>query len=487
MDTRKYEAYLSERVNWNGGDYLRFPDLRTKVVQGAYRWLEKSEETGEKERQFKAVAGNVLVRAVISCFMAESCKRFHGGRGSVYRFSDNLSEIFEGRNYQEREILSFPFSRLDRLRPCKWTLNRKLWGNIRFSHDISLDVANGFLDSELLASGRSFFFFHRNVLLEKARSLGETSQDLEWVGDILRSLLSELDCENLGEFSLGYLERFAHNLAGDVEVYSDGLRRMKSLPGEYWTGSGGPTSSRLIAHEILRRGGKVIRFDHGGNSLYENRNHAFTWRECSLSTSYVVSSGSLADRLTRRWDTECEFVETSGKPMLAERSPGFKGINKFLYVPNILKGNRPYSYAFPTDEQSVRFSYRFLRLLKDLFPGKPIDIQPHPEGFTHPLKTGENAFFEDRMSEGTILFFEYVCTTTFSVALCSDLPIVLIDGGDFGIADDALKLYERRCAFLPGEWIDGIEFTVDQTMVVAAVEDAIEKRKHGGPFVESYC
>lgn len=487
MDKRKYEAYLSERANWNQGDYLRFPDLRRNVTQKAYGWLENSDESGGKERRFKTIAGNVLVREVISCFMVESCQRFHGGRGSIFRFSNDFSEIFEGRNYQERKILSFPFSRMDKLRPWKWTLNRKFWGNIRLFHDISLDVANDFLDSELLVSERSFFFFHRNVLLEKARNLGELSGDLEWVDNILKSLLDELECREIGDLSSKYLERFAKNLAGEVEIYSDGLRKMKSLPCEYWTGSGGPTSTRLIAHEILRRGGKVIRFDHGGNSLYENRNHAFVWRECSLSTGYVVSSGSLADRMRERWNTDCEFVETRGKPMLTQRSPGFKDLEKFLYVPNILKGNRPYSFAFPTDEQSVRFSHRFSSVLGELFPGKPIDIQPHPEGFAHPLNSGVTGYFEERLSEGTVLIFEYVCTTTFSVALCSDLPIVLIDSGDFGIADDVMELYERRCAFLPGEWLNGVEFSVEKTMIANVVEDAIEKRKYGGPFVENFC
>ena len=99
---------------------------------------------------------------------------------------------------------------------------------------------------------------------------------------------------------------------------------------------------------------------------------------------------------------------------------------------------------------------RFVAMLIRL----PIDLvcKPHPEGDrggTQPLaavaKVVEDRF-ETAIDDVDLLVFDYPATTTLSVALSTDRPIVLIDHGTMRFNDPAAVMIAKRCRIVPATW-----------------------------------
>ncbi len=108
----------------------------------------------------------------------------------------------------------------------------------------------------------------------------------------------------------------------------------------------------------------------------------------------------------------------------------------------------------------------------------PVDFtcRPHPEGLLkgrpHPVAgivEPSPRRFEELVEETDLFVFDYVQSTTFYEALCTDRPIVLLDMGAPIFDAELRATLERRCRVVPVAFDDRNLPRLDE----AALRDAV--------------
>ena len=126
------------------------------------------------------------------------------------------------------------------------------------------------------------------------------------------------------------------------------------------------------------------------------------------------------------------------------------------------------------DLVNLDWQMRFAELLR----GMPIELtcRPHPEGLfsNRPNPLGDVVplsprVFEDLIADTDVFVFDYIQSTTFYEALCTDRPIVLIDFGLPIYTGDARALLEARCRIVPARFDERNRPHVDTKELTEAV------------------
>jgi hypothetical protein len=246
------------------------------------------------------------------------------------------------------------------------------------------------------------------------------------------------------------------------------LRMHPQVPRLLLTGSGSQPASRAIGLEVLRRDGEVIRFAHGGSELLFDNPDSLAERELSVSSSYVVPSPEGAQtNVVREAALRVEglravrVVGGSGDPSLDPgqatwRAGPSPARPRVMYVGTAYYGlHQVYPPLLPA-LLYLDWQIRLLELLK----GLPIELicKPHPEGlYTDPpllaaYAAVSNEPFETALSDVDVLVYDYAATTTFSVGLCSDRPIILIDHGTMRFNETVRPHIEARCRIVRADF-----------------------------------
>ena len=257
-----------------------------------------------------------------------------------------------------------------------------------------------------------------------------------------------------------YLNQAATDLAAMA-----GLRR---LPKALWSGSGGNYIARAIGLEVMRRGGRVLRFDHGGSTGMIATPDPLTLRETSVSTEFVVASDAVA-ALCRAQDAaqplpglrQAEIRAGTGEPHLRSavtlpaRTSGARP--KVVYATGALYGFRQLIPPVLRDPVYLDWQLRVAETLN----GLPITLllKPHPEGVfrgkRHPLADvgpSTTVRFETVMADHDVFVFDFALSTAFWTAVCSDRPIVFLDLGLAPFDPTIRAALERRCRIVPVLW-----------------------------------
>ena len=71
--------------------------------------------------------------------------------------------------------------------------------------------------------------------------------------------------------------------------------RKQRLPENAWAGTGGNFASRALGLEIVRRGGQMTRFNHGGSAGLTAYSEKLAFLEFTASTAYVAPTAALAE------------------------------------------------------------------------------------------------------------------------------------------------------------------------------------------------
>lgn len=257
-----------------------------------------------------------------------------------------------------------------------------------------------------------------------------------------------------------YLDQAATDLAA--------MANLRGLPRTLWSGSGGNYMARAIGLEVMRRGGRVLRFDHGGSTGMIATPDPLTLRETSVSSEFVVASDAVAT-LCRAQDAarpipglhQAKIRAGSGEPHLrgAVTLPPrtFGARPKVVYATGALYGFRQLIPPVLHDPIYLDWQLRVAEALK----GLPITLllKPHPEGIfrgkRHPLAdVGPTTTdrFETVMADHDVFVFDFALSTAFWTAVCSDRPIVFLDL-DLAPFDPAIRAtLERRCRIVPALW-----------------------------------
>jgi hypothetical protein len=248
-----------------------------------------------------------------------------------------------------------------------------------------------------------------------------------------------------------HLAKAARDLAGLREV---------SLPEEIWTGSGGLYAPRAIGLEVLRRGGRVRRFDHGTPREFVATAEMTDLLELAVSSEFTLPTESAAAicRSEMNGRSNARISGALGDPIFrrvpatrARKPAGSKP--RVVYAPTQLLGFRQLVPAVPPDPVHLAWQMRVAEFLHTL----PVDFvcQAHPEGLfggkTHPLEAlvpTRRGNFHAQLQEADVFVFDYPTTTALWEACCTDARIVYLDMGAGRMTPDIARLFAQRAAVL---------------------------------------
>ena len=319
---------------------------------------------------------------------------------------------------------------------------------------------NAMLRQAAARDGRAIGFRHAQLLFPASAPPAET----EAVTTLSREAAALLgDIQGLQPTIAARLLRLAEPKVTDLFAQAARdlamLASAGNLPRELWTGSGGYYQARALGLEVLRRGGKVVRFDHGGSTGMIDMPEPLAMRELSVSSRFVVTTEGAAELCrmldgARRnaEDRVVELVGGAGDPHFdqALRLPPKPGNGRTVYATGAIYGFRQVIPPVLRDPVYIDWQLRLAAELCRIDPD--IVLRPHPEGIfrgkPHPLeaiKSTATTPFETLMAESDVFVFDYPLSTAFWTAVCSDRPIVFIDLGLAPFHPRVIPLLAERC------------------------------------------
>ena len=309
---------------------------------------------------------------------------------------------------------------------------------------------------------RAIGFQYPEALLESARRRNvRASSAGEVVSDFAEAMLGTAVADepyrsrarNLLHAVTGVqLRKAAADMAGMREV---------QLPNEIWASSGGVHASRAVGIEVLRRGGTVVRFDHGKPRGFVERREIDAVIEFSVCSDFVVPTPGVA-RLTEQysdtsliaWRPHPRIRGMDGDPVFA-RIPSVRRAKprsqrlRVVYAPTQLLGFRQLIPAHLPDPLQLDWQMRVAEALRRM----PVDLvcKPHPEGLLkgqpHPLETiaaTTRGNFDAELKLADVFVFDSPSTTTLWEAVCTDARIVFLDIGSGELTPAVAKLFRQR-------------------------------------------
>ena len=267
------------------------------------------------------------------------------------------------------------------------------------------------------------------------------------------------------------------------------LARYPRLPNAIWSGTGGTYAGRAIGLEVLKRGGTVVRFDHGGTVPMIDAPAIVSFIELSVSSKFVVATNALASTLrftkpngpTASWhvsEIDGEIGDPSMRGLALDAPRRGAQRRRVLYVPMFLRGFSKHALYPFTDPVYLDWQLR----LADVLLQMPVDLlcKPHPDGVLkdrrHPLSLVakcSNASFESEMADADVFVFDRCTSTTFWRAVCTNRPVILVRLGPPGFNEPASMVLERRCKIL--------EVTYDENNLPHVDTNELREAVLGGP------
>lgn len=263
--------------------------------------------------------------------------------------------------------------------------------------------------------------------------------------------------------------------------------RAVSLPAEVWTGSGGLYAPRAIGLEVLRRGGRVRRFDHGTPRGFVKAAETTALLETSVSSGFVLTTEAAAticrDDMAVHPIAGLAPVTLSGArgdPIfrrLPARRSRVRGAGKLrvVYAPTQFLGFRQLVPALPPDPLHLDWQLRLAGFLNAL-PGVDFICQAHPEGLfhhkPHPLESDvptRRGNFQAQFDQADVFVFDYPSTTALWETACTDARIVFLDMGAGHMTPEIARLFAQRATVLPVTHGDNHRMDFDE----AALRDAV--------------
>ena len=347
-------------------------------------------------------------------------------------------------------------------RTASWTPPWRLPAAI-LSPEIVAVSHNDMLRNAARRGGSAIRFHHAEALLRAARR-HRAAAPITYLDEAndFAAILAErhADIEGLAPKYRERLKQLIEPLIApallDAIADLEGMRRLKSLPGKVWSGSGGYYPARAVGIEVRRRGGHVTRFAHGWFAGMAGVTDGIRFAELAVSDRYVVETPAGAQCLKSATGDSAgvEIIGHTGASALAhlalERPPRVSAQPQVIYAPTILRGHRQFLPPILPDVIYLDWQFRLVEAVQDM----PVNLmcKPHPEGLLrgqrHPLAkiapTSKRSF-EEHIAWADRFLFDYGQSTTFAEALCTDRPIIFIDMGNPIFNARVKGMIARRC------------------------------------------
>jgi len=297
-----------------------------------------------------------------------------------------------------------------------------------------------------------------------------------------------------GEARKRYRKSLSHDMQIMLAVCANdlaALRQVKRLPTTVWSGTGSKHAVRAIGLEVMRRGGDVVRFTHGGTHGVVRSFGQVASLELAVSTELVASSKMQADlistsgevELAHQYNPNVLISSGSGEPNITGLSdviPKRQNRSKIrvIYVlsPLVRFVAKPASKIL-NNVLYLEFNYHVLETLKDM----PFDVicKPHPEGMlpgaSHPLSdlnVPGNTPYEEVVSDADVIVVDNPFSTAFWQIMGTDRGVVYIDTGISEFHPKVLDKVRERCQFVSSFIDDRGRFRVDFESLEEAVSAA---------------
>lgn len=394
-----------------------------------------------------------------------------------YLFGPAELEVLRGRKHQagvpsvghHGKMNRFRLRRLRQtVRTMSWSTYKTFTSNLLNPKIIALSH-NSLLRNYAKINSSNVGFRHGDILFQNLLDSGLASavnqEILPFVEDILTNIIDFDDLDQVFTARLRQvIKPFLIESVSRASKTLGRLRNITNLPSAIWTGTGAAYPGRAIGLEVLRRGGEVWRFDHGGTTALSFAHNQFAFNELSVSSHYVMPTRkSATSKMLSKAATSIETIRRieihghNGDPGLDVGKIAFRAKRsakrRALYVSTAFYGfyqtSTPILPGIPYLEWQIRL-VQSLRLL-------PIDLtcKPHPEGLLRGevtpincLAPSSEASFEKELGKTDILIMDIPASTTFSIALTTDRPIVFFNFGLLKFNAEIMKQLSLRCRII---------------------------------------
>jgi hypothetical protein len=259
------------------------------------------------------------------------------------------------------------------------------------------------------------------------------------------------------------------------------------LPDTVWTGTNGSYATRVVVSEVRRRGGTVNTFDHGGVSGISQVLPLTAIVEGVFSTAFYVGTPKWRDLLVSsgfpkllEGVNNLEIRPCDGEPTFQFAS--IDGVSassrrRAMYVSHPYYGYRQFAIPAMRDTIYMDFQIDLINQLNEA--DVDLMLKPHPEGHfgenTYPLQhMAATSFqrFEEHIRDVDIFVFDAPTSTTFCEALCTRMPVILIERSQYPINPVLMEAINRRCILIKPHYVDGNRLRVDSNELASALEGA---------------
>ncbi len=491
IDTALARADWRRNVAWPVGP-AEASRIGSEQMRAALHWARQNDDDLLRDASMLALPVILsYARAIVLAALAAERAARAGARlaGAAPEFA--YLQDGEGRPPPRSEAILAPV-------PVRWPLLRRLarmrtWTALPrlpralLRPDAVAVSHNTLLRAVAASEGRAVGFQHGETMLDAARArAGAPPQRPEQASALAHVIVGD------GVLDAPYRRRAFDLVEATARVHLEkalddmaALRAVR-LPDEIWTGSGGLYAPRAIGLEVLRRGGRVRRFDHGTPREFVATAEVTALLELAVSSEFVLATPEAAAICRSQIDDglldPAHPVAING----AQGDPVFSRVparrparpagerRRVVYAPTQLLGFRQLLPALPPDAVYLDWQMRVAETLRDL----DVDFvcQAHPEGLLkgkpHPLSevaTTLRGNFAAQLSSADVFVFDSPTTTALWEAACTDARIVFLDIGCGRMTPPIAELFGKRACVIDVAYDDANRPVLDH----AALADAV--------------
>lgn len=371
-------------------------------------------------------------------------------------------------------------------------------------------------NEQLIAAARTsrarLGFVHAKLLLEKSLKGGQrtcpTKQNTDTLHNLAKSYTEVLLSDPLlSDDEQAKAQAILYPIIGSELLFSNDilhrLRHARNLPKDVWSGSGGFFPARALGLEVKRRGGTVRRFDHGGTmSLIEVpafhahqdfvvSTHAYMPSNLAASMPTVQRASALANEIS-----SVSVLGGNGDPSLKPPQQVTSAplrTKRIMYVSGAYYGYYQACPPLPAGPVYLDWQHRLFDIMGRL--SFEFIHKPHPGGLFHGhppgleeragpnIKTDQRPF-EQAIQDIDCFVFDFTATTTFSIALSTNKPIILLDICNVTFAEGVAEEIRKRCAIVKVDVDDRNRLSVTPERIEQAIVSSMDQ-EHTPSFFRS--